>query len=688
MSGTQPVVVSGTASGESFTLTSDIDLGDTAPVKVDADPDPVLGAGPPRDTNAFSAVAPQLLIPAVVVVFLGIFLMSVALAGPTFRSKRSERLQDVEAYGFGRARQAQKQAAPTAVISESLVHMGDQIMEGRESTTKTMALLERADLPWRAGEWLVLRLLAMVIAAIAGGVLWEAQSLIGAALGAVLGFIVPPVILRFLAARRARKFETILPDVMMLVATSLSSGFSLLQALDSVAKDAPEPAAKEFSRALAEARIGSDVSDALDHMAVRLDSPNMRWTTMAIRIQREVGGNLAETLRTTAATLREREMLKRQVKALSAEGRLSAYILVALPIGLFFYSMWTNYEYVSLLWTRTLWARHARRRHRVPDRRHLLDAPSRQDRGLRCSSWSPGSSSSPSRSSSSCWRSAPARAAPPVSPSRSRCSTTRRRPARWAATSSAPRDRLVAPFQERLRSMAVRLSPAGTGGRIGRSLDKAGNPAAWTVERVMGAKGLALLIGPVVVLAVMGLNITSVLVAAAAAAVGFFIPDLLVYNLGLKRQKELGKGLADSLDMLTVCVEAGQGFDAAILQVARTVEGPIAGEFARVLSEMQIGKSRGEAFSALGDRTTAPEVKNFVSTLVQADRLGLPIAAVLREQTKEMRVVRRQKAEEAAQKVTVKILFPLLLCIFPALFIVIIGPGAIKIVDAFSGGGL
>ncbi|WP_299442771.1 type II secretion system F family protein [uncultured Phycicoccus sp.] len=355
VSGTQPVVVSGTASGESFTLTSDVDLGDTAPVEVDADPDPVLGAGGSRgDTSAFSAVAPQLLIPAVVVVFLGIFLMSIALAGPTFRSKRSERLQDVEAYGFGKARQAQKQAAPTAVISESLVHMGDQIMEGRESTTKTMALLERADLPWRAGEWLVLRLLAMVIAAIAGGVLWEAQALVGAALGAVLGFIVPPVILRFLAARRARKFETILPDVMMLVATSLSSGFSLLQALDSVAKDAPEPAAKEFSRALAEARIGSDVSDALDHMAVRLDSPNMRWTTMAIRIQREVGGNLAETLRTTAATLREREMLKRQVKALSAEGRLSAYILVALPIGLFFYSMWTNYEYVSLLWTRAM----------------------------------------------------------------------------------------------------------------------------------------------------------------------------------------------------------------------------------------------------------------------------------------------------------------------------------------------
>ena len=170
-----------------------------------------------------------------------------------------------------------------------------------------------------------------------------------------------------------------------------------------------------------------------------------------------------------------------------------------------------------------------------------------------------------------------------------------------------------------------------------------------------------------------------------AGVAGFFLPDLLVYNLGAKRQQELTKGLADALDMLTVCVEAGQGFDAAIMQVAKTVTGPIGGEFARVISEMQIGKSRGEAFAALGERVSTPEVKNFVSALVQADRMGLPIAAVLREQTKEMRVARRQRAEEKAQKVTVKILFPLLLCIFPALFIVIIGPGAIRIMETFSG---
>jgi tight adherence protein B len=121
-----------------------------------------------------------------------------------------------------------------------------------------------------------------------------------------------------------------------------------------VARDAAEPAAKEFSRALAETRIGSDVGEALDRMADRMDSDNMRWTSMAISIQRQVGGNLAETLRTTAKTLREREELHRHVRALSAEGRLSAYILIGLPIFLFLYMMKVNYEYVSMLWTRPL----------------------------------------------------------------------------------------------------------------------------------------------------------------------------------------------------------------------------------------------------------------------------------------------------------------------------------------------
>jgi tight adherence protein C len=240
-----------------------------------------------------------------------------------------------------------------------------------------------------------------------------------------------------------------------------------------------------------------------------------------------------------------------------------------------------------------------------------------------------------------------------------------------------------------MKAVAYRLSPVGTAEKMTRRLDIAGNPAAWTAERVMGAKGVALVVGALLgFLFGGGLSLKGLLFAGAGAALLFFLPDLLLINLGMKRQDDLRRGLADALDMLTVCVEAGQGFDAALMQVARSVDGPIAGEFARVLSEIQIGKSRGEAFSSLAARTTVPEAKNFVSALVQADRLGLPIANVLREQSNQMRLVRRQLAEEKAQKVPVKILFPMLLCIFPALFIVIIGPGAIKMIDAFSGGGL
>jgi tight adherence protein C len=245
--------------------------------------------------------------------------------------------------------------------------------------------------------------------------------------------------------------------------------------------------------------------------------------------------------------------------------------------------------------------------------------------------------------------------------------------------------RLGLPVLNGLKGVAFRLSPAGTTDKMVRRLDLAGNPAAWTAERVMGAKGVGLVIGALIgFLFAGGLGLKGVLFAGIGAALLFFLPDLLLMNIGMKRQDELRRGLADALDMLTVCVEAGQGFDAAILQVARSADGPIAGEFARVLSEIQIGKSRGEAFSSLGVRTTVSEAKNFVSALVQADRLGLPIANVLREQFVQMRLVRRQRAEEKAQKVPVKILFPMLLCIFPALFIVIIGPGAIRIVDTFS----
>jgi tight adherence protein B len=227
-------------------------------------------------------------------------------------------------------------------------------MDGRESTTRTMALIEQADLPLRAGEWWALRIASVAagvtgfVVLLGGGVVMRTLAVV---VGALVGYVLPAFVLRFLAKRRVKKFEAQLPDVLMLAASSLATGFSLSQALDAVAKDSADPAAKEFSRALAETRIGAEIGETLERMADRMGSTNMRWTAMAIRIQQQVGGNLAETLRTTAATLRDRESLHRHVRALSAEGRLSAYVLIALPVGIFFYTLKTNREYIELLWS-------------------------------------------------------------------------------------------------------------------------------------------------------------------------------------------------------------------------------------------------------------------------------------------------------------------------------------------------
>ena len=356
VTGVVPVVVSGTASGAAFTANGSLDLGAKAPVVTEsaAPSEPaVIAGGPVRSADMGWNVSWVFLPISVVALFAGLFILVIAVFGPVFRSRRKDRVSGIEAYGLTAARpKPERSKATPSALSQQLVDMGENFMSGRESTSRTMALLDRADLPWRAGEWFVLRLLALLVGGLVGYVLLLGRNpWVGLVIGVVAGLVLPAVILRYLAKRRSRSFEFILPDVLMLTATSLASGFSLLQALDAVARDAPEPCAKEFSRALAETRIGADVSDALEHMADRMDSNNMRWATMAIRIQREVGGNLAETLRTTAATLREREGLRRHVRALSAEGRLSAYILIALPVGVLFWSMYSNYDYVSLLWT-------------------------------------------------------------------------------------------------------------------------------------------------------------------------------------------------------------------------------------------------------------------------------------------------------------------------------------------------
>lgn len=168
------------------------------------------------------------------------------------------------------------------------------------------------------------------------------------------------------------------------------------------------------------------------------------------------------------------------------------------------------------------------------------------------------------------------------------------------------------------------------------------------------------------------------------AVAGFFLPDLLVYNSGLKRTDEIAKGLPDALDLLNLCVESGLSLQAALSRVATHQEGPVAQEFGRVLQETQLGVSRSDAFEALGRRTQQADMERFAAAMVQVDRLGVPIASVLREQASQMRAKRHARARELAQKVPVKILGPLLLCFLPGLFVVILGPAVVNVISILT----
>ena len=250
-------------------------------------------------------------------------------------------------------------------------------------------------------------------------------------------------------------------------------------------------------------------------------------------------------------------------------------------------------------------------------------------------------------------------------------------------------ERVLAPLGERLVVVGRRLIRADTAERLQYKLDIAGNPAGWDVNRVIGMKVLGLGVFGGLTLVYMLLKGSSfthlVAFTTALGAVGFVLPNVLLHNAGQKREKAMLNALPDALDLLTISVEAGLGFDAAVARVAKNTKGPLAQEFSRLLQEMQIGVGRMEAMRAMAERTTIADFRSFIMAMVQADAFGIPIGGVLRVQSKEMRVKRRQRAEEKAQKVPVKILFPLVFFILPCIFIVILGPVVLQMAEFFGG---
>lgn len=249
-------------------------------------------------------------------------------------------------------------------------------------------------------------------------------------------------------------------------------------------------------------------------------------------------------------------------------------------------------------------------------------------------------------------------------------------------------ERVLGPLGDRLINTGRKLARADTAKKLQHRLDIAGNPPAWDVNRLIGLKALGLGISSVLgFLYVLGLGwpfYRVILATVVIAAIGYVLPNVFLYNAGQKREKLMRNSLPDAIDLLTVSVEAGLGFDAAVGRVAKNTTGPLSQEFARLLQEMQIGVGRSDAMRAMADRSSLDDLKSFCLAMVQADSLGIPIGRVLRIQSSEMRTKRRQRAEEKAQQVPVRIMIPLVLFILPCLFIVILGPAGIQIANTFK----
>jgi tight adherence protein B len=240
--------------------------------------------------------------------------------------------------------------AQTAILQRA-VELTEEFAERQGFLTKVEGALERADLPLRAAEAMFFYVAGAILLSLLTFTLGGFVPGMGVTL---LALMLPPAAVNFLAGRRSKKFQSQLPDTLQLLSGSLRAGYSLLQGVEAVSKEVAEPMGHELRRVITEARLGREVEDAMEAVAERMASADFAWAVMAIRIQREVGGNLSELLLTVADTMVQRERLRRDVAALTAEGRVSAIVLGLLPPGLGAVMFVINPEYTSTLFSDTM----------------------------------------------------------------------------------------------------------------------------------------------------------------------------------------------------------------------------------------------------------------------------------------------------------------------------------------------
>jgi tight adherence protein C len=248
-------------------------------------------------------------------------------------------------------------------------------------------------------------------------------------------------------------------------------------------------------------------------------------------------------------------------------------------------------------------------------------------------------------------------------------------------------ERTLRPLAARLSGTVSRVTSSSFSDRTEKRLALAGNPGDLRVADWLGIKAIGTIVGAIVffllfvVVGLMGLPfLFGMLLTGVGGLVGYTIPEFWLGGRVKKRQKAILLLIPDALDLLTISVRAGLGFDAALGKVVEKLPGPLSDEFRRALAEVRVGKARRDALRDIVPRTEVVPLTNFIGAIIQAEQLGVSISKVLQVQSEQLRIERRQRAEEQAAKAPIKMLFPLVGCIFPSLFIVILGPAIILIV--------
>jgi len=243
-------------------------------------------------------------------------------------------------------------------------------------------------------------------------------------------------------------------------------------------------------------------------------------------------------------------------------------------------------------------------------------------------------------------------------------------------------ERVVAPLLEGLTGMAQRFTPQGYGEKVAQKLVHAGNPPNLNVDKILVMKllGLVSIVFWLPVMLMLNFQGPMLFVGVLVLwGVSFMYPDVVLNRKIEDREKEISRKLPDILDLLVISVEAGLGFEQALDRTCTAVPGALSEEFRRMLHEIRIGSTRADALRAMADRSDVAELRGFILAMLQADTFGVSISRLLRSQADEMRIKRRLMAQEKAQKAPVKMLFPLVFCIFPSIFVVILGPAMINI---------